>query len=100
MQEEQLPSDIMLGIEEFAIVKQLSYAKRICRDNKTAMKDILWIEANTSSVLKMPIIEVEPRLRAVLATGLVPIDVLQEVYKARMRLYELVLENQKEGIFG
>ena len=100
MHEEALPSDVFLGIEEFALVKQYSYTKRICKRNTKAMKQLTYIGMFFTPKISLPIYEIEPRLRAVLATGLVPMDILQEVYKVRMQLYDLVLENQKESIFG
>ena len=94
------PSDVLLGIDQFDLVRQVAFAKRICRMNKTAMQKLDYIEKHTTHLLDEPISSVEYKVRAVLGAGLIPIDVIGEINQARMDIYQLVMDNQKVGLFG
>ena len=98
-QEIAIPSDIFLSMEPFDLMRKTSFTKRICKNVPSAVKRITWIENHTTDLLDMPIYETEFKLKAVLASGLIPIDVIGEANKAMSELYNLLLKNQKEGLF-
>ena len=100
LQEPPVASDIFLGMDQFELVKKLSFVKRICRKVPSAVKKLDWIEKHTTEQMNMPIYQAEFKLRAVLLTGLIPLDVIGEVNKASSQMYDLLLEHQKETIFG
>jgi hypothetical protein len=98
--EPELSSDTFLGIDAFDLIRQLAFTKRVCKKSPEALKILRYIEDNTTPVLRTPIYEIEYKLRVVLETGIKPLDVIAEVHRARMQMYNLILDNQREGLFG